>query len=119
MLLIDDDPAVRRALGRLLGRVHDVIEVDGVQAALQELGRSPAFDAILCDVIMPESDRPDPWSAIVDRFPELRERIALVTGGAFDQPRRDAVAGSRLPTLGKPCSLDQLLQMVERLASSG
>jgi CheY-like chemotaxis protein len=53
ILLVDDDPSVRRSLGRLL-RAHgyEVLEADGMVQALQTLARMhPAL--MVVDMVMP------------------------------------------------------------------
>jgi PAS domain S-box-containing protein len=54
ILLVDDDPRVRSVLFRLLERLgQDVTAVDGGASALEELGRTTAFDVLVSDVSMP------------------------------------------------------------------
>lgn len=50
LLVVDDDPLLRRALARTLGRAFDVSCVDSAAAALALLERGTKFDAVLCDL---------------------------------------------------------------------
>ena len=49
ILIVDDEPAIVRAIGRLLHRDHDVVKQYSVRGALDALGRE-AFDVILSDL---------------------------------------------------------------------
>jgi CheY-like chemotaxis protein len=54
VLVVDDEPAIGRALARLLERdLHHVVVVGRGEDALHLL-LSERFDVILCDVTMPE-----------------------------------------------------------------
>ena len=50
VLLIDDDPMVRRALVRVLRRKFSVMELGDAESALDLLDQGVAFDAIVCDL---------------------------------------------------------------------
>ncbi|HET7500709.1 MAG TPA: EAL domain-containing protein [Kofleriaceae bacterium] len=58
VLVVDDDPAMRRVCARLLGNEGwEVVVVDGGKAALERMSDHGApFDCILSDVHMPEMD---------------------------------------------------------------
>ncbi len=56
ILIVDDDPGLRKSLGMLLAEDgHDVAAEDRATAALSRL-RAESFDVVLCDVRMPEMD---------------------------------------------------------------
>jgi two-component system, NtrC family, response regulator AtoC len=56
ILIVDDDPGLRKSLGMLLAEDgYDVVAEERATSALERL-RSEAFDAVLCDVRMPEMD---------------------------------------------------------------
>lgn len=50
LLVVDDDPLLRRALARTLGRAFEITCVDRAAAALALLAAGAAFDALLCDL---------------------------------------------------------------------
>ena len=52
ILIVEDEPLVRRALVRLLWR-HTVVTAPNGHAALTLLRQDDAFDLILCDMMMP------------------------------------------------------------------
>jgi two-component system response regulator AtoC len=56
LLIVDDDPGLRKSLGMLLSEDgHEVQAEERASSALERLRTEP-FDAILCDVRMPEMD---------------------------------------------------------------
>jgi len=83
VLVIDDEPLVRRALRRLLRR-HEVVEAESGAAALEILGSERSFDVILCDVMMPELNGIDVYREVHARWPAVAQRLVFMTGGAFD-----------------------------------
>ncbi|MEM1415053.1 MAG: response regulator [Myxococcota bacterium] len=78
LLVVDDDPLVRRALTRALRRRgHDVVEAGGVAEALAALEAGP-FDGAVTDVWMPERDGFALLAEARERAPELP--IVVITG---------------------------------------
>ena len=55
VLIIDDDAALRRAVGRMLRSEFDVSEAASAEHALQEI-LCVAFDAVVIDLQMPKCD---------------------------------------------------------------
>jgi class 3 adenylate cyclase len=56
ILVVDDEPSVRRTLALLLRRdAHQVVEADGVTTARRRL-RHRAFDVVITDLRMPDGD---------------------------------------------------------------
>ena len=56
LLIVDDDPGLRKSLGMLLAEDgYDVAAEERATTALERLRAEP-FDAVLCDVRMPEMD---------------------------------------------------------------
>lgn len=108
VLLIDDEPAVRYALERALRHFgYEVVSAAGGDSAYEIL-QHDSFDVILLDIRMPLMSGDTLFLAIIRRWPELRERIILMSGdpeGAADG--WSAELRSR-PFLAKPFTLDAL-----------
>ncbi len=119
ILIIDDDALVRRAISRVLGQQHEVIEVSGGGAALDFLDRDKDFDAILCDLMMPELDGPAFHEALQEGAPELLGRIVFISVGAVTPKKKAFVARTRLPVLAKPVDPDELEDVLVRTARQG
>ena len=56
-LAIDDEPVLRRVLASMLESLgYEVVQADGGRAGLAHLTGATAFDAVLCDLMMPDVD---------------------------------------------------------------
>jgi CheY-like chemotaxis protein len=115
-LVIDDDPAVGRALSRML-RPHDVyVARDGFDA-LEALSRGSDYQGILCDVMMPAMSGEEFYERLGERWPELVPRFVFVTGGAFTERAQSFLNEVSAPTLQKPIDPQELQRLLARLLS--
>jgi len=83
VLVIDDEPAIGRALTRVLQVDHDVFMVTAAREALVSIAAGQVFDIILCDLMMPEMTGMDFHAALAREWPQLVDRIVFVTGGVL------------------------------------
>jgi DNA-binding NtrC family response regulator len=108
VLLVDDEPALRRSLERALKLagydVRTAADADSAYAILQEL----SVDAALLDLRMPQLTGDALAVAMLHRWPYLVGRIILMSGDPF--AAREAWPGElqNCPVLGKPFSLEAL-----------
>ncbi len=108
LLIVDDDPAVRTALVRLLGLRHEVAAAGGYVEACALLDSGAVFDVVLCDVVMPDGTGLD-FLAYVDRArPSLSGRVVLMTGGAATREDELALQVSRAEVITKPFDMARL-----------
>ncbi len=112
LLIVDDDAMVLSALRRHLRRHFDTVTVLGGAEALSRLEEDRNFDAILCDLMMPQVDGKLLYESVSADHPELAERIIFMSGGAFTPRLRKFAALVSNPVLQKPISREQLLSMV-------
>ncbi len=112
ILIIDDDPHVRRALERLIASEHDVVVAGSGVDALERLERDTEFDVILCDLMMPDVDGVDVYEALVVHHPELCDRVIFLSGGAFTRRGQDFLESTGCPVIHKPVSLEDLLAAI-------
>ena len=82
VLIIDDEPAVRRALKRVLERVGYTVRMAATGAVGLESLRKQAADIVITDIIMPGLNGVDAIKAIVKEFPAMRI-VAISGGGNF------------------------------------
>jgi DNA-binding NtrC family response regulator len=118
ILVVDDEPALRRALERALtGQEYDVVSVADPHSAYQILGDS-TFDLVLLDLRLPQMAGDTLFLAIVRRWPRLLGRVILMSGDASpQQPDWPAeLAGCRV--LHKPFSLDTLVKTVSEVLAA-
>jgi PAS domain S-box-containing protein len=112
ILLVDDEPAIGRALALALDDAHEVVIVHGGMEAIELLARDPCFDVILCDVTMPDLPGPEVFA----RDPALGDLFGFITGGSPDRETHRALTATGRPVLQKPFELSHVLSLVaERL----
>jgi two-component system alkaline phosphatase synthesis response regulator PhoP len=118
ILIVDDEPALRRTLERALRSHHyEVVSVADPNSAYQILGES-SFDLVLLDLRLPQIPGDTFFLAIVRRWPRLLGRVILMSGDPSpEQPEWPAELKS-CPVLYKPFSLDVLVKTVGDVLAS-
>jgi len=101
VLVVDDEPAIGSALARMLSE-HDVRTERSASSALARLLGGEPFDAVLCDVMMPEMTGMELLAAIEARAPDLAARFAFITGGGVTERTREFLAKTQHPVFEKP-----------------
>jgi signal transduction histidine kinase len=112
ILVIDDEPLVARSIGRRL-KEHDMTVALSGAEALALLDGGGAFDAILCDVMMPELTGMDVYDLIRERHPQMLEKIIFMTGGMFTERAARFRASVENTFLSKPLDVRQIRQAME------
>jgi PAS domain S-box-containing protein len=102
IMVLDDDPAVTRALARMLGRSAEVAVETVPETALLRLAKAPYPDAIVCDVMMPGLSGPSFHERLMALDPALARRVVFITGGAVNDTIAAAVAATGQPCVEKP-----------------
>jgi signal transduction histidine kinase len=90
ILIIDDEPAVARAMARLLDG-HEVHVAASGREAMAVLERDAGFDAIFCDIMMPDVGGIELYAHVQRAHPALAPRFVFMTAGTFT-PRAQAFA---------------------------
>jgi len=116
VLVVDDEAPVVRSLRRMLVVDHDVVVAASGREAIEILAEDDAFDAVLCDVMMPDLTGADVHREIARRSPDLARRFVFVTGGAFGERTRAYVDGTKQPTVNKPFDRANLLRAISAVA---
>jgi PAS domain S-box-containing protein len=83
VLVIDDEPAIGRVIGRVLEREHEVSVLTDARDALSRIAAGEVFDVVFCDLMMPGMTGREFFEALRGSNPELAQRVVFVTGGAF------------------------------------
>ncbi len=116
LLVIDDDPLIRRALRRSLD-MFVVTTAGGGAEALERLFSEP-FDAVLCDVMMPGMTGLEVYQRVAAEYPELATRFVFLTGGAFGDDIALSVSKFPGPVLNKPVDAQEIAsQLASQLAT--
>ncbi|MCO4769559.1 MAG: response regulator [Deltaproteobacteria bacterium] len=114
LLIVDDEPFLRVVLRRVFSD-WDVVDVDGGRAALQAL-EGNTFDAVLCDLMMPDMTGMEFFAVVQQQRPELAARFVFVTGAAFTMDAAGFVDEVEVPVLNKPFRREDLVAAVTRAA---
>lgn len=113
ILVVDDEPAVGKAIRRVL-HDHDVTVVTRATEGLELLAANQRFDLIITDLMMPEMSGMDFYDELARRFPDLAARVVFVSGGAFTPDAKSFLDRVKNPLIEKPFSPKQLREQVER-----
>lgn len=116
VLVIDDEPFVGKAIGRILSH-HDVTVVNNGEAALAAF-RDFEPDLILCDLMMPGMSGQDVYEAIVALEPAAAQRFRFLTGGAFTPAARAFAVAMGDRVLSKPVVVSALRALVDAEAAA-
>jgi CheY-like chemotaxis protein len=111
VLIIDDEPGIRRALKRLLRR-HEVVEAATGEQGREVLAKDQGFDVILCDMMMPGVSGIDVHKWLIQHHPQLARKVVFVTGGAFTPNARDYLEKVDNLRIEKPFDATNLIKMV-------
>jgi C4-dicarboxylate-specific signal transduction histidine kinase/CheY-like chemotaxis protein len=118
VLLVDDEIQVLRALQRGLSPTHEVVSVTSALEALDRIGAGERFDAIVCDLMMPEMTGMDLHARLLSLSPEAARRTLFITGGAFTPRAREFL--ERVPDrrLDKPFDADAVRRLIDAVADA-
>jgi PAS domain S-box-containing protein len=115
VLVIDDEPQLVRAYRRILGRHHHVTVATGGAAGLALIEKNPDFDAIVCDLTMPDVDGVRIYRSLDRLAPHLKARVIFSSGGAFTRRAEELLSTIQNPFLEKPVDPLELLDAIERV----
>lgn len=106
ILVIDDEPALLGVVAQFLSG-HEVVTAPSADDALAAL-QAGGFDAVVCDVMLPNREPSQLRSEILALRPELAARIIYITGGVFGAPAEDFARAAPGPLLHKPFAASAL-----------
>jgi PAS domain S-box-containing protein len=104
VLIIDDERALARALARQLSDRYDVETACTARDGLALLSVH-AYDAIVCDLRMPDQSGPQIHEQVAVRSAEQAARFIFTTGGRYgsmDDELHERAVATGLPVLEKP-----------------
>jgi two-component system cell cycle sensor histidine kinase/response regulator CckA len=115
VLIVDDETAIVRLLAEALGATASVVGETVPGRALDLILGEPAFDAIVCDVMMPGLTGVDLHERVTRDRPELASRFVFICGGTYTARARDHLERVANPRLDKPFRISQLIEAIERV----
>jgi DNA-binding NtrC family response regulator len=112
ILVVDDEPALRRTLERALGSMgHEVVSV-GDPFLVYELLDAADYDLVILDIHLPQMSGDTLAIALLRRWPRLAGRVLLMTGDPWALRADWPEELRRCPMLVKPFTLDGLGALV-------
>jgi CheY-like chemotaxis protein len=102
VLVVDDEPSMRRALRAFLERAgFAVVEAESAAQALQLVADAAAIDAVVSDVLMPGESGLVFYDALLTRRPELAHRVVFLTGAAGNPKVHAPIEQRGVPLISK------------------
>jgi len=118
VLVVDDEPGILDLVRAILETAgHEVATAESGALALALLDEA-RFDAVVCDLRMPDMDGAALWRAIRARDPRLAQRMLFVTGDTLSPAARSFLSDSACAALDKPFAKSELLERVQALLNA-
>jgi DNA-binding response OmpR family regulator len=119
VLLVDDeDPMlhywIREFLRAGIGTWTAQTGRDAAEVLVREQGD---FDAVICDLHMPDGSGVDLFRFIQHEFPGLENRIVIVNGSETERREMDFLRNTTNPVMHKPFDFDELARLVHDWAT--
>jgi PAS domain S-box-containing protein len=115
ILVIDDEPLILKVVKSLLTIEHDVTCESRAVAALERIRRGERFDAILCDLMMPDMTGMDVYDGVVAIAPDQAEAMLFLTGGAFTPRAQEFLDRVPNKAIEKPFDVTTLTARVRQM----
>jgi len=118
ILLVDDEVYLLKSYMRRLHDMYEITASDSGKEALDLLTKDENFDAVICDLLMPDLPGYRLYTEAVKRNPSLADKFIFVTGGAFSGDAGKFMDNTDLPVLQKPFPLDELIETIDKVLKS-
>jgi len=112
ILVIEDEAAIRRVLGKILREENDSYTVDEAEDGLDGLERIKAddYDLVLCDIKMPKMDGVEVLEAVKKFKPEIP--FVMISGHGDLETAINTMRLGAFDYISKPPDLNRLLNTV-------
>lgn len=116
VLVVDDEPEVALLIQEILERAGATVEIAENGVVGLDRVASRRFDAVFCDLRMPQLDGRGFRAALAQRDPALASRVVFVTGDHYGlEPHGGSIDGCRV--LEKPFSAGDILANLSALVA--
>jgi len=109
ILVIDDEPTIRRSVGRSLERAGYRVRTAGTGDEAMALVRAEHFDAAICDLHIPGVSAVRLCEQIWLAAPDLAGRLIVASGDLTGDGVDELVERTRVPPVSKPFTGADLL----------
>jgi CheY-like chemotaxis protein len=115
VLLVDDEPMVRRIGSELLRSLgHSVVPMANGPDAIASFRESPdEFDLVLLDMIMPDMNGRDVYAALRSIRHDIK--VLLVSGFSMDSDTQMAIRAGADGFLQKPYNMNELKRAINSI----
>ncbi|WP_395046022.1 sigma-54-dependent transcriptional regulator [Flavobacterium sp.] len=112
ILIIEDEPAIRRVLTKILSEESDTYIVDEAEDGLQGLEKikNEDYDLVLCDIKMPKMDGVEVLEAAKKIKPEIQ--MVMISGHGDLETAVNTMRLGAFDYISKPPDLNRLLNTV-------
>jgi DNA-binding response OmpR family regulator len=105
ILVVDDEPSFTSGVAVLLRRDGHTVDTAGNgELALAQL-QERRYDIVLCDLHMPDIDRPTFYDILRHQYPSLCQRVIFLTGDTLRAHSLAFLEQCGQPWLSKPCHI--------------
>jgi CheY-like chemotaxis protein len=118
LFVIDDEQSIRAAISRFLTRRGwEVEEAEDGRVALQTLLHSEPnrFDVVMCDLRMPHLSGAELHRDLLEKRPDLVQRLIFSSGDVASTDAADFLARSGRPVIEKPFELSRLEELLNQV----
>jgi signal transduction histidine kinase/ActR/RegA family two-component response regulator len=120
ILVVDDEPGVRALLEKVLTQSgHSVDTIGDASKAIDKLDAGVIYDVILTDIRMPGMNGTEMYSHILEKTPEMKNRIIFITGDVMGADIKVFLTQNKLPYLAKPFDIELLKDKIEVIMMAG
>ncbi|MBU1241026.1 response regulator, partial [Myxococcota bacterium] len=115
VLIVDDDPLIRKTLSRSLSRHHLVVTAKDGAEAITLLETEADINVVVTDLMMENVSGIHLRHWVEKYRPALLPRMIFTTGGAFSTPTSQFLESGEVLWLEKPFHIKALLDMIQRV----
>jgi signal transduction histidine kinase/CheY-like chemotaxis protein len=118
VLLVEDEPGLRKAVARYLNRHGISVQAVAEGAAALRLLRTHDFDVILSDVRMPGMGGREFLERLRREHPDLTTRLVFTTGDTYAPDTAALLAEAGVPSIVKPFDFPRLEQLIREVVAA-
>lgn len=120
ILVVDDEPVLRRSLVQIL-ELYDpevIAEAETAAEARAILRNDARFDIILLDIRLPDGRGTDLFAEMIEQDPEAADRVHFMVGERVEGWLERFLHESRAPYITKPFAPEALIRRISRIRAA-